>query len=179
MTNKNQRPTSTTNTIPLGISPEAMVDELQQRIDYLQTIQEAILFAYYNSTTVLNEVEFVAEQPTKQKKAVKAKKSMLARRKYSLNHTRGDVYIAQALDANGPLTVAELAVAMTSQGWKSRALNPRAAVSTRLSNMRRAGDVTRTADGKWTLTTAFQAALRAASAQNQTTPATEVVSVAA
>lgn len=158
-----QHQSSTKSTLQF-VSPEQMVDELQQRIDFLQTLQEGIMFAYYGREIDL-DVEVAPEQPVPRKTAARK------RRKVARNTVKTNILVTDVLNsAAEPLTLQQVLTEMQTRGWKSTSAKPIGVLSVALAKMRRLGDVT-SADGKWMLATAIQAAHQSTSATDQSAEA--------
>lgn len=118
-----------------GVSPEAMVSELQDRIEYLQTLQQAILYAYYGEQ--LGEAEQQA-QPAKRRRRARTTGNTST---FSNSELIGDIL----REANEPLTTAQVMIGLQSRGWKSRSKTPHQVVYVTLTKMTGVGK----ADGKW------------------------------
>lgn len=143
------------------ISPEQMVAKLQDQINLLMTLQEAIMYAFYGTARQTADPQPEAAAPPRQARKVHSRGRKRGQTGSS-NLMSNRVIITDVLNSAGePLTLQRVMMEMQARGWKTTSKNPISVVSVTLGSMRRAGDVM-SADGKWSLTTTFQAAYRAA-----------------
>lgn len=142
------------NSVSTSITPEQMVNEIQQRIDYLQTVQEAILYGFYGVSNLDMDVEVDEEVVTKPRRSKAKVVAKPKRRKNASNPAKNHVLITDVLyRRQQPMTLQEVFVELQSLGWKTTSKSPIALVSVTLNHMKRKGDV-QVADGKWSLTSA-------------------------
>jgi len=130
-------------------SPEAMIAELQERIDLLQSMQEAIRFVY--SGVESQPLAEATPQPKKKRRRANAK--VKASGSARVKNSTLVIDVLQGVP-NVPCSLDDIITGLTARGWttSSSSTHPREVVRQTLLNMERQNKVQRSPDGHWMLT---------------------------
>lgn len=126
-----------------SITPEAMVAEIEDRIEYLRGVQEMIMYAFYG-----RDQRHVEEAPVKQAKV--RKRATVSRPHNAIANT---VLVEDILrEASTTLNTHEIHAAMQARGWKTTSKRPINVIYQTVNQLVKNVTIAKQADGKWGLT---------------------------
>lgn len=139
-----------------NITAEDMVNELQERIDFLQKLQEGLMFIYYGDPSLpvdlgvdSKEVDEIEKRPQRRSKPTTKKEKKIESVQRPADGISLKKRILSIMPVGTPLTAQEVFEHLNLAGWWTSSANPRGLVVTTLAQMTRDGLLQKAGDHQW------------------------------